>query len=602
MTSEHESTQASINSPEAVLQQTYSWAKEIAGANLDRLAELEVIAASSLDTLGRAFGSTPPMPGQQARDELNVVTSRQRLRVPARADSEDHDDARDHDPANSVFRISRVAWRMARGMVRVLSRQSEADEKLTVEQRVSMTRRLADVFRGANIDTICARLHSTQNYSSRDVTDRLMAFSCVHAAAFAMTNRDEISPESSANKQEVDRLLSEACQAIRAGQDIVVDKSSPRSALESGALRTLAAAYRVGDSLDFAKHAAAYLGPLYLGTSMPASIHMPALLENATALSRDLRVAGMRVSLNESDHSSKEMKTAIELAIRRRAEYARIVDQIYTQLRLQHFARVIVNGLASGKIVYSQLTEYSNLEASKPLHNRAEQVKQDAIEREARLNDLGWISLELELDPENLLGVVVLPPGEAETERSSQPARARESRQAAEEVQKIEPYRLYALAKIKAMYPGSRVMFKLVARGKAQAEGAEQPQPGAIKASDLERYVVLVLPNGDFIAEYPEPNHATIVYRSISSGREDPYLFEQVLAVNIATAVEHHGAVRVEHPHHADLAANQSAAVNAFIDLLLEDITTPLMPGEKLPDHKRLRRIRKMGSRAASAS
>jgi hypothetical protein len=474
----------------------------------------------------------------------------------------------------------------------------------THDENIAMVKRLVSVFGGGNLNTIGAATHATQNTEPRATSDRAVPFVCVHAAAIALDSVIDPALDSTVREQQLNARLREACIAIRDGHEIPRDTSSPAARVQTGALRALAEAYRACTSVAFTEHAVAYLCQLYI---KGAGLRTDAVEVTINAVSEDLltgfRDAGIE-GINRVDVTATTSETALaaDMMNRRLKAYLEVVDQIYSKIAKQHFARAIVDGLANGSIEYSSLTRYASLEISRPLDDRAEEVRLQKEAAAARLGDLGWIAAELELDTSNMLGIVVLPPDEGEAGRPAE--HDERAQQAAEKASKIEPYRLYVLAVLKAMWPGTRFMYKLVAKGKAEVEGSAPgtPESDAAKLLNLERYAVLVFPNGDFIAEFPEPNHATILYRSISAGREDPNAFETVLLKNIATAVARYGAVRIEHPRREDLEANRQKTVEAFINLILEDLTTNLAPGETLPDHKRMRRLRRVGGTAVGAS
>lgn len=534
----------------------------------------------SVERFAFATVTLPLLPGQHARNTLLGAPP------PAPLAGTELMDYREERQFAAI-----ASWTVQLLTLRFLSGLHDTRLPLSTERHEKAVGRLARIFNsGLTIDNLIPRMKYGNAKGMVESARIFSPLACVQAAAFAHGYDAEALPTEGA---EVNAWLVDMCNKIRSGEEILVDATTPASAVQTNAMRVLADIYHLSNSVEFASHALAWLSPLYLsdkdiGVLSQKQQEVP----NAGEVFEELSGAGITLAMAKLRISQGMVEKAQDSRFRRRNDYAKQVDAIYLKLRMLYVAKRIVNGIARGSLIYTDLAEAATRVQDYPLGRRNEAVELAAQEESRRLADLGYLSAELDLDPSNAISVRVFP-GDQRPHGESRDEGLVNS--ALDAFRHIEPYRLRVIAHLKAMSPGSRVLFKLVGRGQAQDFGGE----AKVDIRNTERYIILVFPDGSFIAEYPEPEHATIMYRPKAGSPPDPNAFERILEVNIATAVAEHGAIRIEHPRKEDMARDlehhnptrRFATIGRFTDFLLDQLTLALQPGEGFPNPGRLRRM-----------
>lgn len=582
----------------------------LATAEKDRHTEL--ITSSSAVKLARLIFSAPRLPAysyfeQYVGQGIKKATEAPEppVRIPA---------------GQEGLYFGSVTCIMMRNIVLQLGGQrQDTQPHLTVEEAAGVVRKLSKVFKGGNLDVIGRQAQQAQHYHSRDVTDKVLPMGLLHAAALGMSYKAASDqPEATDAKLATalaDGPLREACKRIRDGEKPTIDNTDATSILVSGALNALYSAYHLPSDKEFIYDAVTLLSPLFKDGHADGSL---LLFKASFELSKDLITYGVDGASIDIEAAlptvATKLREAKKLASTRRTEYIKSVERLYGKFGMAFFARYLVDAIADGSIIYSEASEVAERTTNHPLNQRfvtvraareaeatrAAKAAAELAEEEARLQDLGWLSVQLNLDPKNEVNIEFLPSAAGVKDMQPQMETARQ-RAARERIAKIEEHRLLTLIRLQEIYPGSVLRFRTLKS--KQADSSVVPRQrhqvddsAAIDPMKVDGYLVLALPDGRAIGESLQPGNATIIFRPEtwqgSVTWQQAFEFDKDYIKNFAT-------VRIQHPDRRDLEKDYSGTVDSYVLLILEDLEWPLQPGEALPNLDILRNLRRaLGGRA----
>lgn len=402
----------------------------------------------------------------------------------------------------------------------------------------------------------------------------------------------------------IDDRMRKLCTGIQQRHNFASRSDDPPAVIvEARAMSALAECYHLAEEQKY--QAFAWLGLLYLterGLVEP-NVGRPEVERLRLAL-KDYGIQILpQVWRPGQTGLGPEYAKARDVAARRKSEYNQRIERIYAGLTSYYYARRLVYAIASDRLSCTLATETGRLTPfiHNPLSARAESIairtQQEDDRRaaeEARMDDLGWVSVMLDLDPDNAVGAFFLPPEQS----TGRPGRPRDNAVTEKELSEIEGYRGYVLGRLIQEIPGSRVAFKLLRRGKAKQPGPDTDTEASTAKAKVdirktERYLVLVTPRGDIVAEFPKSNHATLLIRAESylDSTHPDFTWEKLLELPVDVLINQYGAVRVEHPHKEGLAADKLGTVEHYVEMLYYMLIEPLEPGQRLPGSERLRRL-----------
>lgn len=514
-----------------------------------------------------------------------------------------------------------VTWTLMRNAILAMGGQkADTQPYVTTDQAETATRKLSRIFKSGSLDLVGKHAQQAQSFYSRNTINKILPVGLIHAAAIGMSARvASEQPESGdarLSTAPADDLLRQACDQIRTGTRPRIDTTDANTTLETGALAALYDAYHLINNSNFLYEAMATIAPLFSrGDDQDDFFAM-------FAASRELKSSFLRFGFDGRELATSEgvaivtakLSEAKKLAATRRAEYTKCIEQLYSKFDMIFFARYLVEAIADGTFLYTEASALADAITTSPLEHRmhiararreaeaaeAAQRAREQAEEEARLQDLGWLSVQLNLNPLNEVDIEFLPSAMGAGNTQTQ-AEAADRRTAKERIAKIEEHRLLTLIRLQEIYPGSVLRFRTLKNRRADTGPAPKQRHAIneltpIDPTKVDGYLVLVLPDGRAVGESLQPDNATVVFRPETWHGE--ITWEDAFAFN-KKHVEDVAAVRLQHPDKRDLARDYSGTVDSYVLLILEDLERPLLPGETLPDLGTLRNLRRaLGGRA----
>lgn len=574
----------------------------VSAAEPNALQSAEQITADpSVTALVSIFDSIPPMP--RYRERLALMSD-----FPRRVDASQQ--PQESEPTGE----SLLRWAGAGRLIKMLGGRPDDATPLTPEQSAGIMKKIAKTFRNGNIDVIARRLHETRKRLSLNEELRTLPFCLLHTIACA-TQDAFLSRADQSSPQALDEDLRTVCQFIRDDQKISPDYSTATTTVYTGAIKALNRAYHEADSQEYLRYLVTCLQPLYVTDARQrteAELRLEGTMQ-AGVMMQELEAAGIKDTILKQPMDPGEIARIMGIASRKKAEYARIVDDIHAKLTMHYFAQRLVNAIADGEIAYSQLTAAAEQGVNEPLWWQREENDRIAAEENARrqaerdrITDLGYINLRLGLGTvEELREQLVGRDRSAERPRTTRspniglPAFLTGYRD-------LEPYRAYVLVRLIEENPGSELY--ILRRTDTDPRAPAEPTKASTTAEDFdirqtEGYLYLVTPEGHVVAEFPEPEHSTLLMRAeiLQPGET----WDQFFKLSIRRMVAR-GAVRIEHPREEDLSHDILQTTEDYVALLYYLLITSLSPGEKLPDSERLHRlphsrVKKLGQGATTS-